>query len=101
MPWTENPVRASDAWDEDSEEFAEGYTDGCDGSALDDQEEGPSIEEAPERSERLAQINVLASGLRHHRGEFSVGECGGDGHEACDEPCGDQQRGGRHEAGNV
>ena len=41
---------------------------------LNDQEQRPAIEEAPEGPERLAQIDVLASGLGHHGREFAVAQ---------------------------
>ena len=56
------PVVGADGGEEDAEEFSEGDADRRDGPGLDDEEERPAVEEAPERAERLAQIDVLAAG---------------------------------------
>ncbi len=88
-----DPVGGRDGREEDAEELAEGHADGGDGAGLDDQEERPAVEESPERAEGFAQVDVLAAGVRHHGGEFAVGERAGDGHESGDQPGGDQQRG--------
>jgi len=45
-------VVVTDGWEEDAEKFAEGDADRGDGPGLDDEEEGPTVEEAAEGSER-------------------------------------------------
>ena len=57
---------------ENAQKFAEGDADGGDGSRLDDEIQRPAVEKSPERPERLAQINVLAAGVRHHCGQLTV-----------------------------
>ncbi len=93
LPEVENPVGGGNRREEDAEKLAEGHGDGRDGAALDDEEERPAVEEAPQRAERLAQVDVLSAGLGHHGGEFTVAERGDDGHEAGDQPCRNQQGG--------
>src|ERR1035441_3792591 len=58
--------------EEDAEKLSEGYANGGDGPRLDDQEERPPEEKTPERPQRLAQIDILAAGLGHHRRQFAV-----------------------------
>ena len=43
-----------------------------DRAGLDDQEQRPAVQETPERRERLAEIDVLAAGARHHRRQLAV-----------------------------
>ncbi len=45
-----DPVSGGDRWEKDAEKLAEGDADGSDGAGLDDEEEGPAEEEAPQRS---------------------------------------------------
>ncbi len=78
----QNPMGGRNRGKENAEELAEGHADGGDGSGLNDQKQSPAVEKSPERSERFAQINVLAAGARHHGGEFAIAERGDDGHEA-------------------
>src|ERR1039458_5629592 len=86
------PVARADAGEEDAEELAERDTDGCDGAGLDDEEEGPAVEESPQRPQRLAQVNILPAGPGHHGGELAVAERAGDGHGRRHQPGRDQQR---------
>ena len=86
---------------EDAGVFGEGDGDGGDGAGLDDDEQGPAVEEAPEASEGLAQVDVLAAGVRHGGGEFSIAERGDDGEGRADEPAEDQQAGGFHLARDI
>ena len=67
-------TRLADAGEEDAGEAGEGDGDGGDGAGLDDEQQGPSIEEAAQGREGLAQVDVLAAGAGHHAGEFAVGE---------------------------
>ncbi len=96
----QNPIGGRDRRKEDAEELAEGHADSGDGSGLNDQVHRPAVEESPERAERFAQVNILAAGVRHHGGQFSVGERAGDGHESGHHPGGDQQRGRIDQAGD-
>ena len=45
-----------------------------DGPGLNHGEESPPVKKAPQRREGLAQVNVHAAGLRHHRRQFAVGK---------------------------
>ena len=69
-----------------AEELGEG--DGHRGveTALDDEEDGPAVEEADQRAERLAQKDVLPAGLRHHRAQLAVGQRAEQSQRATDEP---------------
>ncbi len=95
------PVGAGDGGEEDAEEFAEGDTDGGDGAGLDDEEEGPSVEKAPHGAEGFAEVDVLAAGRGHHGGEFAIGERADDGHEAGDDPGGEEEGRGVSGAGDI
>ena len=53
-----------------------------DGRGLNDQQHRPAVEEAPERPERFAQINVLPAGVRHGRGQFAIAQRADQGHHA-------------------
>ena len=83
----------------DAEKLSESDADGGDSAGLDHQEKRPAVEESPQRSQRFAQVNVLAAGPRHHGREFAVGEGADDGQEPRDQPCTDQQGGRIHFAG--
>ena len=86
---------------EDAGVFGEGDGDGGDGAGLDDDEEGPAVEESPEASEGFAQVDVLAAGVRHGGGEFAVAEGGDDGEGGADEPAEDEQAGRLHLARDI
>jgi hypothetical protein len=64
-----------------------------DRAGLDHHEERPAVEESPERRERFAQIDVLAAGARHHRGELSVRERRGERQHAGEDPGREQETG--------
>src|SRR5207248_5172457 len=68
-----------------AEVFGEADGDGGDCSGLYDEEECPAVEKAPERRERLAQIDVLPARLRHHRRKLSVRERGHHGQKRSEE----------------
>ncbi len=59
---------------------------------LDDQEQRPAVEKSPQRPQRLAQVDVLAAGLRHHGGQFAVAERADHGQNAGDDPRAKNQR---------
>ncbi len=82
-----------DRGQEDAGVFGEGHRDGCDGAGLDDGEERPAVEEAPEASEGFAQVDVLAAGVWHGRGQFAVAERRDDGEGRADEPAENEQAG--------
>ena len=82
-------------------EFCEGDGYGGDGGSLNDEEHGPAVEEAPERAERFAEIDVLTAGVRHGRGEFAVAERADYGHDSRDDPDGEQESGALHLVNDV
>ena len=92
-PTLDEPVLRGDRGDEDAEELGERDGDGGDGAGLDDGEEGPAVEEAGQRAEGFAQVDVLAAGLGHGGGEFAVAERGDQGEDGGDEPDEHQQAG--------
>ncbi len=57
-----------------------------DGARLDDQQKRPAVKKTPKRRERLSQINVLPTGFRHHRRQFSIRQCCGQGQQTGDDP---------------
>ena len=60
--------------EENAEEPPERHAHRRNRAGLDDEEERPSVEESPERRERLAEVHVLSAGTRHHRRELAVGK---------------------------
>ncbi len=56
------------------------------GSGLDHHEKGPTVQEAAQWRPRFTQIDVLASGLWHHRRQFSVGQGRGDSQQSGNDP---------------
>ena len=101
MPKMNEPVGGGNGRKEDAEKLAEGDAHRGDGARLDDQKERPAVEKAPQRTQRFAQIDVLAAGVGHHRRQLAVGQRAGDGHESGDQPGGDQQGGRIAEAGDI
>ena len=87
------PVLRADGREEDSEEFAEGDADRGDGAGLNDKEERPAVEEAAERAEGLAEIDVLTAGLGHHGRQFAVAERADEGHQRRNQPGGNEKCG--------
>src|ERR1700737_2612688 len=96
MPEMQNPVRRKNRWNENAEKLAESHAHRGDRPSLNDQEQRPPIQESPERAERFTQINVLASGSRHHRRQLAVTQSPDNSHESRYEPGGNQQRGRIH-----
>ncbi len=86
-----NPVRGRNRRKEDPEELAERHADGRDGPGLNHQEQSPAVEKSPQRAQRLAEVNVLPTGSRHHGRQFAVAQRANDGHEASDQPGANQQ----------
>src|SRR5438132_1605869 len=72
--------------DEDAEELGEGDGDGGDGAGLDDEEDGPAVLEAPQGAVGLAQVDVLAAGVRHHAGQLGVAQRPHDRHHPGQQP---------------
>ncbi len=101
LPEVHDPVRGGDGRKEDAEKLAEGDADRGNRAALNHQEERPAVEEAPQRPERLSQVDILAAGVGHHRRQFAVGERRHHGHEAGHQPCRNQQGGRVHDARDV
>ena len=80
------PMRAGNRRKEDAEKFAEGHANGGDGSGLNDEKERPAVEKAPQRTQRFAQVDILAAGLGHHGGQLAVAERADHGHDGGDDP---------------
>ena len=95
------PMRAGDSWKEDAEKFAEGHANRGYGSGLDDKKQRPSVEKAPQRTQRFAQVDILAAGFGHHGGQLTVAERANHGHDRGDGPCCEIQRRRIGQAGNV
>ena len=93
FPEVDDPMTGGDCRPEDAEEFAESDAHGGDRARLNHEKQSPTVEKAPERAERLAQINVLPAGARHHGGQFAIGERGDNGEKAGDDPGANEQRG--------
>ena len=88
-------VLIADPGKEDAGVLGEGHRHRRDGAGLDHHEERPAVEEAVERAEGFAQVDVLAAGVRHGRGQFAVAERRDQGEDRGDEP------GHHHQAGRL
>jgi hypothetical protein len=86
------PGIRADLRKEDAQELSKGHADRSDSPGLYDQKQRPAIQKSPDRPQRLAQINVLPSGFRHHRGELAVAERSDQRHRRRHQPRRDQQR---------
>ena len=91
FPEVHDPVRRRNRRKENAEKLAEGHADRGDGSGLNHQKESPAVEKSPERAQRLAQVNVLPAGARHHGGQLAIGKSADDGEKAGHQPGPDQQ----------
>ena len=101
FPEMQQPARRRNCRKENSKEFAESHAHRGNRAGLDHQKKSPAVEKAPQGPERFAEINVLAAGMRHHRGQFAIAERGDNGHEAGDKPGPDQESGRIDFAGNL
>ena len=81
--------------------FPKATADSGDGARLDDQEQRPAVEKAPEGPERLAQVDVLPAGPGHHGREFAVAQSADQGHDPGDDPCAHVKRRRVDAAGDV
>jgi len=86
FPEMQNPVRRRNGGDENPQKLAESHAHSGDRAGLNHQEQRPPIKESPQRAERLAQVNVLSSGTRHHCGQFAVAQRPDDSHKASYQP---------------
>ena len=87
--------------EEDPGELREGDGDGGDRAGLDDEHEGPAVEETGERAVELGQVRILAAGLGHGGGERAVAPRGRDREHAGQRPHEEQPPGGRQPARDV
>ena len=71
--------------------FAKATATAAIGAGLDHQKQRPAIEEAPQRPERFAQIDVLPSRVGHRRGEFAIAQRRNDRKHGGDDPGHQQQ----------
>ncbi len=67
-----------------------------DAAGLNDRQQSPAVEEPEQRGEGLSQIHIHAAGPRHHRGQFAITECAGNGQNAGDQPNHKQPTGRAH-----
>jgi len=79
-------VGRGDCRKKNAEKLAERNAHRGDSPSLDDQEKRPAVKKSPERAERLAQVDVLPTGLGHHGGELAVAERGDYGENGRDDP---------------
>ena len=56
------------------------------GAGAGDRERNPAIEKADQSAIGAAQVDVVAARLRHHGGDFRVGERAGQRQQSCGEP---------------
>ncbi len=92
----DDPGGRGDRREQHPQKPGEAHGHGGDGSRLDHQEQRPAVEEPPERRVGLAQVDVLAARLRHHRRQLAVGESGGDRQQPGHHPDRQQPAGGPH-----
>jgi hypothetical protein len=83
-------IVVGDRWDQGAEVSGEADQHGRDGTGLDDEKQGPAVEKSPERGERLAQVDVLPTGARHHRRQLPVRQRADDGEESGHNPRAEQ-----------
>src|ERR1051326_4299564 len=84
----------ADGGDQNSEISRETHRYRRDRSRLNDEEESPAVEKSPHRRESFAQIDVLTTGLRHHRRQLAVTERADNSEQTGHNP-NDQQPAGR------
>ena len=87
-------VLRRDPREEDAGVLGESHRHGGDGAGLNHQEQRPAVEEAPERAEGFAQVDVLPAGVRHGGRQFAVAQRGDQRERRGDQP-GDHQQAGR------
>ncbi len=75
-----------------AKKLAEGHSNSGYSASLDHQKQSPSVEEAPQRPQRFAQINVLPASLGHHGRQFAIRERAHNSHESGNQPGAQQQR---------
>ena len=95
------PVGRRDRREKDAEKLAEGHRNSGDGSRLNHQKQRPAVEKSPQRPQRLAQVDVLAAGLGHHRRQLAVAERANHGQDGRHHPRAQKQRRRVGAAGNV
>ncbi len=78
-----------------------GHGDRGDGTGLDDEESGPTVEKAPDGPIGIAQEDVLPSGFGKHGRQFGVAQPAHHGHDPGDGPDYKKPAGRTHIAGDV
>ncbi len=101
FPNVQDPTGGRNCGKEDSQKLAKSHTHRRNRPRLNHQKKGPAIEKPPQRPQRLAQINVLPAGPRHHRRQLAIAERANDGHEPRHRPRPNQQRRRVHFACNL
>ena len=92
VDWGDQVVVLGNRGPEHAEEARKRHADRGNSAGLNDEEERPPVQKPPQRRERLAQVDVLATGARHHGGQFAVGQRSRQGEQPRDQP-GRQQPG--------
>ncbi len=87
-------IAAFEARHQDGGMAREGHGDGGDGAGLDHEEERPAVEEADQRPEGLAEVDVLAAGPREARDEIAVERRRRDRHDPRQRPHREEPAGG-------
>src|SRR5688572_4062553 len=83
-------LRLGDRGPQDAEELGEGDGDRGDRARLNDEEHRPAEEETEQRTVRLAEEDVLAARLRHHRRELRTAERRDHREDSGDRPRGEK-----------
>ncbi len=73
-PAAHQVVLRRDPRHEDAGVFREGHGHGGDGAGLNHHEQRPAVQEAVQRTEGFAQVDVLPAGVRHGRRQFAVAQ---------------------------
>ena len=86
------PVGRRDRREKYAQKLAEGHRHRRNRSRLDHQEERPPVQKAPQWPQRLAQVNVLAARLGHHRRQLAVAQRADHGQNRRHHPRAQQKR---------
>src|SRR5256886_7750082 len=76
--WMNDPGLRGNRGKQNAEVARKTNRDGRDSSRLNDQEERPAIQKAPERRIGFAQVNILPAGAREKRRKFAERQCSGN-----------------------
>ena len=94
MHWRDQVVRLTHGREEHAGKACKRNGHRCNRPRLDHSQHGPAVEKSEHGAERLAQVDVHATCLRHHRRQLPIAQRARDGQHPCDAPR-DQQPTGR------